>query len=136
MKKRSRERLHSSWKARVPTHWGKKTWDALFLLAADYPHKKDCKDDDEYPNEIIRERRKAWKRLFEALPGVLTCGVCSYHFQQYMRRGNGIPFENALRDRESLFEWLHKAKDEVNKRNKRKSISLENTRKRYIPRCS
>ena len=135
-RKKSSHKLHSSWRARVPTHWGKRTWDALFLLAADYPHPQDCDDDDEYPPEVIMERRRSWKRLFETLPGVLTCGVCSYHFEKYMKLQNGVPFQNALKDRDALFAWLHKAKAEVNKRNGRKSISLESTKRRYIPKCS
>lgn len=133
---RSSPKLHSSRRARVPTHWGRRTWDALFLLAADYPHPKDCEDDDEFSPEVVVERRRAWKRFLETLPGVLTCGVCSHHFESYMRQQHGIPFRDALRDRDSLFAWLHKAKAEVNKRNGRKSLTLESTKKRYIPTCS
>ena len=129
--------LHSSWRARVPTHWGRRTWDALFLLAADYPHAKECADDDEYPPEVVRERRRAWKQMLQALPGVLTCGVCSYHFEQYMRRDGGRPMEAALRDREALLKWLYAAKDEVNRRNRvRRSPPYERVRRTYIPKCS
>lgn len=126
-------KMHSSWRARVPPHWGKKTWDALFLLAADYPHEQDCEDDDEYPPELIAERKRAWKKILKALPGALTCGVCSYHFEKYMQDEQAM--ERALQNREELFKWLYKAKDQVNKRNSRKSISLGAVRKRYIPKC-
>ena len=132
---RSSPKLYSSPNARVPAHWGQRTWDALFLLAADYPHVKDCDDDDEYPQQYITERQRAWKRLFESLPGVLTCSVCSHHFKEYMKRDKGVPFKNALRDRKALFKWLHQAKKEVNDRNGRKSRTLMEIEKKYIPRC-
>jgi hypothetical protein len=105
------------------------------LLAADYPHEKDCDDDDEYPQQGITERQKSWRRLFESLPGVLTCNVCSYHFKEYMKRDNGIPFRNALKNRKALFKWLHQAKKEVNERNGRKSLTLMEIEKKYIPSC-
>lgn len=136
--KRTRDRMSkrfSSHKARRTKHWGKPTWDALFLLASDYPHAQDCADDDAIPASLAQERRRAWKKMLEAMPGVLTCGVCSYHFERYMERRNGVPFERALDDRESLFKWLHQAKDEVNRRAGRKSISLAETKRKYIPKC-
>lgn len=127
--------LHSSWRARVPTHWGRTTWDMLFKLAADYPHARECADDDAYPRAVVRERRRAWRQLLTSLPGTMTCGVCSHHFAKFLARDGGRPLERALRDRESLFAWLHEAKDEVNKRNGRRSPSLRRTRRRYIPPC-
>ena len=127
---------HSSWRARVPSHWGKHTWDALFLLAADYPHAQECADDDEYPADVVQERRRAWRRLLQALPGVLTCGVCSHHFEKYMQRNGGRNMEAALEDREALLQWLYAAKDEVSKRNgTRKSPPCERVRRHYVPKC-
>ena len=37
---------------------GKKTWDTLFLLAADYPHEKECWDDDEMSDKMNYENYK------------------------------------------------------------------------------
>ena len=136
-KRKSKNRvLHSSWRARVPTHWGRKTWDALFLLAADYPHVQECKDDDPFPQRVILERRRAWRKMLLSLPGILSCGVCSDHFQRYMERDGGRPMERALQDRESLLEWLYKAKDEVNERNGTKRPRFEDIRRKYVPKCT
>ena len=126
---------YSSHRARVPSHWGKHTWDALFLLAADYPHAKDCRDDDRYPPSAIEDRKRAWKQLIKALPGVLTCGVCSHHFADYIKRDGGKPLDAALQNREALFEWLYACKNEVNKRRGRRSPSLSKVKRRYIPKC-
>ena len=128
--------LYSSWNTHIQSHWGKSTWDALFLLAADYPHEKTCTDDAEYAPEVVALRKQSWRRLFEALPGVLSCPLCGEHFRRYMRRDGGRPFENALQNRETLFAWLHKCKDEVNRRTNRKSVSIERVKRRYIAKCS
>ena len=127
--------LYSSWRARVPDHWGKKTWDTLFLLAADYPHEKECWDDDEYTSEMIRERKKGWEKLLKSLPWVLTCGECAQHFRKYINRGNGRFLKKALENREELFMFLYKCKDQVNSRKNVVSPSYEKIRKKYIPRC-
>ena len=128
--------LYSSWRARVPKHWGKKTWDTLFLLAADYPHEKECWDDDEYTSEMIRERKKGWEKLLKSLPWVLTCGECAHHFRKYINRGNGRFLKKALENREELFMFLYKCKDQVNYRKNVVSPSYEKIRKKYIPQCS
>lgn len=125
----------SSWRARVPSHWGERTWDALFLLAADFPHSRECTDDEEFPNDVVANRRRAWRALLKALPGVLTCGVCSHHFERYMDRNGGKNMDEALQDRESLLRWLYNAKDEVNRRNGRRSVRYERVRRSYVPAC-
>ena len=127
--------LYSSWRARIPSHWGKKTWDTLFLLAADYPHEKECWDDDEYTKEMIKERKKGWEQLLKSLPWVLTCGVCAYHFQKYINRQNGKFLKKALENREELFKFLYKCKDQVNSRKNTKSPTYEKIRRKYIPPC-
>ena len=127
---------YSSYKARVPSHWGKNTWDALFLLASDYPHEKDCDDDDLYPKSAIEVRRSAWKHLIKALPGVLTCGNCAVHFADYIERDGGKALDAALQDREALFRWLYKCKNEVNKRRGKRSPPFEHVKRKYIPKCS
>lgn len=131
-----RSALHSSWKARVPTHWGRKTWDALFLLAADYPHAQECDDDDPLSSYEILKRRRAWKKMLRALPGVIACDVCSYHFQRYLDRNDGRSLERALKNRESLLRWLYRAKDKINKLKYVKSIPFENVKNKYVPRCT
>lgn len=125
---------HSSWRARAPRYWGRSVWDALFLLAADYPHARDCDDDEPYVG--AEARRKSWKRFLKALPGVLTCGVCAYHFERYIKRGGDEALNEALTDRDTLFRWLHRAKSEVNQRNRTPNLSLEATKRRYIPPCT
>lgn len=128
-------RLYSSWNSHIQQHWGRSTWDALFLLAADYPHAQMCTDDNPFTREEIRRRRRGWRQLLESLPEVLSCGECATHFDAYLRRDGGRPFRDALRDRERLFAWLHRCKDEVNRRTNRRSISLKRTQTKYIAPC-
>ena len=132
----SRREFYSSWNTHLQSHWGQKTWDAIFLLAADFPHDQACTDDQRYPPEWVAYRRRSWKKLFQSLPGVLSCPKCGEHFRKYMERDNGRAFHDALENRETLFAWLHKCKDEVNNRTKRKSSSLHTVKKKYIAKCS
>ena len=128
--------LYSSWNNHIQGHWGKSTWDAIFLLAADFPHERECTDDTLLDKETVQLKRKYWRQFFESLPIVLSCGICGQHFYDYMHRDNGAPFKQALNDRESLFEWLYKCKDEINKRTKRRSVPLQKVRTKYIKKCS
>lgn len=126
---------YSSWRARVPSHWGKRTWDALFLLAADYPHEQSCWDDEEMDEESVRARKRAWRRLLTSLPWVLACGVCAQHFQEYLERDGGRALSKALENRETLYDFLYRCKAEVNKRNGKHSPPLGKIRRKYIPHC-
>lgn len=126
---------YSSWRARLPVWWGKRTWEALFLLAADYPHDQDCWDDGEMLDEDVKARKAGWRQLLKSLPFVLTCGVCATHFQKYIEHDNGRRLEQALRDRESLLTFLYNCKKEVNKRNGRGSPSYTQVRRRFVPPC-
>tara|TARA_B110001452_G_scaffold265902_1_gene271509 strand:+ start:1426 stop:1875 length:450 start_codon:yes stop_codon:yes gene_type:complete len=121
--------------ARAPSHWGGATWDALFLLASDYPHTKQCEDDDAFDAATRDARRRAWKTLLTTLPQVLACGVCAEHFKRHVHRDGGRSLDRALQDREALFRFLYRCKDEVNRRSGRSSPSFETVEKRYIPRC-
>ena len=125
-------RLYSSWTSHLQGHWGGPTWDALFLLAADFPHERDCLEDMPFVARELQERRAGWTQLLHSLPNVITCPVCADHFEDYMRR---YPVAAALRNRDTLFRWLHRAKDEVNRRTQRTSPSLERVKKRYIAPC-
>ena len=125
-------RLHSSWTSHLQGHWGRRTWDALFLLAADFPHERDCIEDKPFVMRELHERRKGWKQLLTSLPNVITCPVCAEHFENYMIR---YPVTNALRNRDTLFKWLYRAKDEVNQRTHRTSPSLDRVKKKYIAPC-
>ena len=126
---------YSSWRARIPAHWGKRTWEMLFRLAADYPHSQDCWDDDVYDKETVMERKKGWRQLLKSLPFVLTCGICAHHFQKYIEHNKGERLEKALRNRESLLRFLYDCKHEVNNRNGQTSPDFDVIRKRYVPPC-
>ena len=125
--------LYSSWIPHLQNHWGRHTWDALFLLASDFPHARDCDDDQMYTVREVNSRRKAWKRILLSLPDALSCPLCGAHFRQFMRRHS---VDNALRNRDTLMKWLYMAKDEVNKRRGKQSPSLKRIKRKYIPPCS
>lgn len=125
--------LYSSWVPHLEHHWGRHTWDALFLLASDFPHARDCEDDQMYTVREVELRRNAWKRILLSLPDAISCPLCGMHFRRFMQRHS---VNDALRNRETLMKWLYMAKDEVNKRRGKRSPSLERIRKKYIPPCS
>ena len=123
-------------KTKNPSHWGRATWDALFLLASDFPSTQKLADDDTPVNaRCMRKRRTAWAKMLKALPGVLPCQDCAIHFQEYLERDDGRALQNALKDRNSLMAWLHNAKQLVNKRQHKKGITLKEVQKRYLGAC-
>lgn len=131
-----RGRFFSSEDARDVGHWGRATWDALFLLAADYPHTRQCEDDDPVDMTVVRDRRRAWRSLLENLPWLLPCGECGAHFQRYLQQNEGRNMNRALKNRDNLFEFLYESKDNVNRRRGgRASPNLATVRTRYIPAC-
>lgn len=129
----SPSQLYSSWNSHHQQHWGRRTWDSLFLLASDFPHRRQCDDDAEFSRTEVSRKRRAWKSLLESLPNVLSCPVCGRHFREYMHRH---PLSHALQNRETLLRWLYRAKDEVNRRTHRTSISYKRVRRRYVPSCT
>lgn len=126
---------YSSRANHIQTHWGRRTWDALFLLAADFPHARACDDDVPLSERDVAKKRSAWEALFRTLPDVLSCPVCGEHFRDFMARKGGAPFRAALRNREALFRWLHECKADVNRRTRRKNAALASVRRRYIAPC-
>jgi hypothetical protein len=124
--------LFSSWTPHLQDHWGRTTWDALFLLASDFPHVRDCADDEPFTPHEVERRRKAWRRILLALPDALSCPQCGEHFRRYTERRS---VDEALRDRDTLMRWLYEAKNEVNRRRKRKSPSFQRVKRRFVPPC-
>lgn len=130
--------LFSSAFSRTPQHWGKATWDAIFLLASDFPHfEKTCEvHEDQLSREECRRKQRAFKKMLEGLMESLPCSICSEHFRKAMQKNKGKDFQRALQDRELLFRWLYLVKNDVNKRNRKKSISFEAVKRKYIAKCS
>jgi len=122
--------LYSSWNSHHQAHWGRRTWDALFLLAADFPHKQQCDDDAEYTRREVQEKRRAWNSILSSLPDLMSCPICGSHFKTYMRR-----HPVALQNREALMRWLYRAKDDVNCRTNRRSTPYKRVRSQYVPAC-
>jgi hypothetical protein len=58
--------------ATSPEIWGPPTWTALHLLAAGYPPS---------PTPPVRRSCRAF---LEALPWMLPCEACGYHFRQFL----------------------------------------------------
>ena len=54
-------------------------------------------------------KRMDYSRFYNALPGILPCGVCGRHLKEHLE---SMPIEAALDTRQSLFRWtvdLHNA---------------------------
>jgi hypothetical protein len=125
--------LYSSAYARDTSHWAKKTWDALFLVASDFPHKEEGKYEDELTVTQVEKKRVAFEKMLINLAEVLPCHICAEHFKKYINKNDRKPLKRAMENRENLFKWLYKAKDEVNKRLGKKSIEYKKVRDKYIP---
>lgn len=113
-----------------PDHWGRATWDYLFIMASHFPHGKTESDDVELTEKGVNSIRQTWKQQIAILLQMLPCGGCKNHFDAFIKKH---PLRDALQDRDTLFAWLHKAKEQVRKQQGKLSIPLAKVKTTYIP---
>jgi hypothetical protein len=80
-------------------HWGPYFWSVIHIVALGAP--PDMRSDE--------TRRADLAKFYNALPGVLPCGVCGRHLAEHLKE---MPVEDHLDGRQSLFDWtvtLHNA---------------------------
>lgn len=97
--------------------WGSAGW--TFLMAAAFM----------FPKNAPEEIQKQYLQFFSNIGNILPCGLCSEHFNQYLK-DHPIPID---RDAKQLAEWLHNLHNEVNEGNNEKSWPFLKVVKKYMP---
>jgi len=100
----------------VPTLWGGAGWKFLHIVALSYPSEPTPVDKDNYKN------------FFLSMKSVLPCESCSENFKKHVEK---FPIDNYLESPETLFDWIIKINNEVNKITNKSQIDAKTMKKKY-----
>jgi hypothetical protein len=98
-----------------PELWGSHGWTFLQHIALSYPNS---------PNKEIKQ---TYKDFFYSIKNILPCESCAMNYTEHITK---IPIDNYLKNRDTLFSWIIKMHNEVNKLQNKKLIN-ENKLKQY-----
>lgn len=100
-----------------PEIWGHNGWFFLDSICLSYPLN---------PSNEMKENCKSF---FYLLPKMLPCDKCRDHFKQYITE---YPLDDdILKSKDSLLLWILNAHNNVNKRNGKNIITLEQFKEYY-----
>ena len=97
--------------------WGPAGW--TFLMACIFM----------FPKNASQETQTQYLQFFSNIGNILPCGICSEHFNKYLK-DHPIPIQQNAR---SLAEWLHNLHNEVNETNGEKQWPFLKMVKQYMP---
>lgn len=95
-----------------PLHWGPKTW--FFLESAAIA----------YPKNPTDEEQKSAKNLLLSLKDLLPCLSCRINYASFLEE-NINNLDDAIKDRDSLFEFILKLHNDVRVKNGQSIRSME-----------
>jgi hypothetical protein len=95
-----------------PTHWGPKTW--FFLESAAIG----------YPSNPTEDEKNSAKNLLLSLKDLLPCLSCRINYANYLEENINY-LDDAVKDRDSLFDFIIKLHNDVRVRNGQKERSVE-----------
>ena len=98
-----------------PELWGNHGWVFLQHVALSYPNQ---------PNKEIKQN---YKDFFYSIKNILPCETCALNYLDHIQK---IPIDNYLKNRNTLFSWIIKIHNEVNKITN-KTMLNENKIKQY-----
>ena len=99
-----------------PKIWGPAGWKFLHSITLHYPENPSLQDKQNY------------KKFFESLQFTIPCEKCKNHYQESLQK---YSLDNALNNKEALFNWLVDIHNEVNKKNNKKVLSYEEVKNIY-----
>ena len=103
-----------------PDHWGPYFWGTIHIACLGAP-------------ESLDEFEKvAYRTFITTLPFILPCGSCGKHFYELLQ---AEPIEQALKSRQTLFEWSVRAHNIVNKRLGKPEVSQINALRHWSLIC-
>lgn len=92
-----------------PRRWGPHLWSSMEAAAGAWDPK------DAYAREHII-------LFFFSLQGIIPCPSCRKHYCKYFDK---YPIQGALDSKASLFKWILRLKNQINKRNEKESIQFK-----------
>jgi hypothetical protein len=100
-----------------PRIWGSHAWIFLHTVALSYPENPSLSD------------KKIYKDFFYSLKTVLPCEKCSDNFRLHMEE---MPIDDYLKNNDTLFEWVIKLNNIVNKFTNGEVLDKEKMKEHYI----
>lgn len=100
-----------------PKIWGRPGWTMFFSIVTNYPENPNLTDMNNY------------KIFFTDVQYILPCQICCENYTDHLRQ---IPIEPYLANRKSLFAWLLKIHNEVNKHQKKPPMTESNILSKYL----
>jgi hypothetical protein len=100
-----------------PELWGNHGWVFLQHVALSYP------------NNASNEIKKSYKEFYYSLKDVLPCETCSLNFSDHIEK---IPIDEYLKNRNTLFSWIIKIHNEVNKITNKKMLNENDLKEQYL----
>ena len=100
-----------------PELWGNHGWVFLQHVALSYP------------NQPNKEIKKIYKDFFYSIQKVLPCETCALNYNDHI---NQIPIDNYLKNRNTLFSWIIKIHNEVNKITNKKMLNENKVKQYYL----
>jgi len=100
-----------------PELWGNHGWVFLQHIALSYP------------NNASKEIKKSYKDFFYSLQYVLPCETCSLNFADHIEK---TPIDGYLKNRDTLFGWIIKIHNEVNKLTNKKILNENDIKEQYL----
>ena len=100
-----------------PNLWGSHGWIFLQHIALSYPNIPD------------KETKKIYKDFFYSIQKILPCDTCALNYQDHI---NKIPIDKYLKNRNTLFSWIIKIHNEVNKIQNKKSLNENKIKQHYL----
>ena len=99
-----------------PKIWGPSGWIFLHSITLNYPDNPSQKDKQNY------------KHFFESLQFTIPCEKCKTHYQENLQK---YSLDNALNNKETLFNWLVNIHNEVNEKNNKDILSYDKVKQIY-----
>jgi len=100
-----------------PELWGNHGWVFLQHVALSYPNQ---------PNKEIKQN---YKDFFYSIKNILPCETCAMNYLDHIKK---IPIDNYLKNRNTLFSWIIKIHNEVNKITNKKMLNENKVKQYYL----
>ena len=111
--------------------WRPAMWDGLFALASHMPHARHSDDDVALAPSAVGA---AWQNWWSHL--LTTAAVLPESDEKLLLTASAAAdHRTGVRDRATLFAWLHRLRTELRRRRGLPSVTLRTVRSRHIPRA-
>lgn len=100
-----------------PELWGNHGWVFLQHVALSYP------------NNPTKEIKQNYKDFYYSVKNILPCETCALNYLDHIQK---IPIDNYLKNRNTLFSWIIKIHNEVNKITNQKMLNENKIKQHYL----